>query len=176
MRTPRLLSLLILGPLVMLPACKESPADPHAGHDHGDHADTPAARTDTYTDILGVVAQLKVEGDASSEFKIQHEHIPDFKTKDGTVFVTADGVPGMKSMTMAFPAGEGVDLSAFQVGDKVRFSFAVNYGGSPPWHLTAIEKIDPATEINFANKVTVPAPDHGHDHADDGDHTGHDHP
>lgn len=175
MRTIRLLALLTLSPLVLLTACKESPADPHAGHDHGDHAEAPAPHTDTYTDILGVVAQLKVEGDPSSEFKIQHEHIPEFKTKDGTVFVTADGVPGMKSMTMAFPPGEGVDLSLFQVGDKVRFSFAVNYGGSPPWHLTKIEKIDPATEINFANKVTMPAPEH--DHGDDGeDHSGHDHP
>lgn len=136
-------------------------------------------RTDTYTDILGIIVQLPVEGKPGSEFKIHHEHIPDFKTKTGDVFVTADGIPGMKAMQMPFPVKEPVSIEGFELGDKVRFSFAVNYGGiRAAWHITAIEKIEPSTEISFANKV-VETDDHaGHDHGDlhdHDDHAGHDH-
>lgn len=141
-------------------------------------ADT-IVRVDTYEDILGIVATLPEAGKPGSEFKIHHEHIPGFKTKEGTVFVTADGVPGMKSMVMSFPLGEGVTLDGLEIGDKVRFSFDVNWGGRPPWVVTTIEEIDPETEIDFANKVsnetpTAPAGDTPDPHAGH-DHDGHDH-
>ncbi len=140
-------------------------------------------RVDTYEDILGIVATLPEAGKPGSEFKIHHEHIPEFKTKEGGVFVTADGVPGMKSMVMSFPLGEEITLEGLEVGDKVRFSFDVNWGGTPPWVVTKVEEIDPGTEIDFANKVegvtpTVDTnktedPHAGHDH--DHDHSDHDH-
>lgn len=142
-------------------------------------------RVDTYEDILGIVATLPEAGKPGSEFKIHHEHIPGFKTRDGEVFVTADGVPGMKSMVMAFPLGDAVTLDGLEQGDKVRFSFDVNWGGAPPWVVTEIEEIDADTVINFANKVdgmtstaaSKDDPHAGHDHGDesDHDHSGHDH-
>lgn len=143
-------------------------------------AATQAPAPDTYADILGVVTTLPVAGQPGSELKIHHEHIPGFKTKDGVVNVSADGVRGMKSMTMPFPVGEGVSLEGIEVGDKVRFTFAVNWGGSPPWEVTRIEEVPADTEIDFANKADPDAHDHadhnhsGHGHADD-DHSGHDH-
>lgn len=126
-------------------------------------------RDDVYEDVLGVITNLPVAGQPGAELKIHHEHIPGFKTKEGSVNVTADGVPGMKSMIMPFPVGEGVDLSGFAVGDTVKFTFVVHWGGSPAWEVTRIEKMPEGTEVDFANKVTeLPA-----DHADD--HAGHDH-
>lgn len=134
-----------------------------------------AAAPDVYTDILGIVASLD-DGMPASEFKIHHEHIPGFKTRTGEVNVTPDGIPGMKAMVMPFPVAESVDLSGIEVGDKVRFSFVVNWGGSPPWQLTAIEEIDPSTEISFENKAVVETgEDAGHDDHHDHDHHGHDH-
>ncbi|MEM9372536.1 MAG: copper-binding protein [Planctomycetota bacterium] len=138
-------------------------------------------RTDVYADILGVITQLPRDGVPSSEFKIYHEHIPGFKTRDGTVFVNPEGVPGMKAMDMPFPPGDEVDLNAFEVGDKVRFTFAVNWGsqGRPLWHVTRMEKIDADTEISYANKVErVPPADIDDESTDahaDQDHSGPDH-
>jgi hypothetical protein len=121
-------------------------ADDHSGHDHADSG----VRTDSYEGILGEIASLP--GDMPGEdMQIRHEHIPGFKSESGEVHVSADGVPGMKSMTMPFPLGEGVSLDGYSVGDKVRFSFRVNWGGDTPWELTAIEKIAPDTPIDYAN-------------------------
>lgn len=146
-----------------------------------DASPTGVVRQDNYQDILGVVATVPVAGKPGSEFKIHHEHIPGFKSKDGVVFVAADGVPGMKSMVMAFPLGPGISLDGIEAGDKVRFSFEVNWGGSPPWRVTALEEIDADTVIDFGNKVNAVSPtdaqeDSGHDHGNDHDgHDGHDH-
>lgn len=181
------LALLVLGSVALLPACSESATDPTAGQPPEttgttgttDGADaTPDARTDTYTGVLGVIDALPVEGDPETDLRIHHEHLPGFLAKDGTVFVTSDGVPGMKSMSMPFPPREGVDISTLRVGDKVRFSFEVHYGGTPPWELTGFEKLDPATEIDFADKVTHAADDPAptQDGHSGHDHSGHDHP
>jgi hypothetical protein len=133
-------------------------------------------RDDVYEDVLGVITNLPVAGQPGTELKIHHEHIPGFKTKEGSVNVTADGVPGMKSMIMPFPAGEGVDLSGFAVGDTVKFTFVVHWGGSPAWEVTRIEKMPEGTEVDFANKVTeMPAADDAHDDHAGHDHSGHDH-
>jgi len=143
-------------------------------------AQTGAVRADTYEGVLGVVATLPIEGQPGSEFKIHHEHIPGFKTKAGEVFVTADGVPGMKSMVMAFPVAETASIDGLAVGDPIRFTFEVIWGGSPPWRVTAIEQLDAGTEIDFGNKVEGVAPTGGGDSDGDaghdpGDHDGHDH-
>ena len=86
------------------------------------------------------------------------------------------GIGGEKVvLKLADDAGDpkqGVSAANLLVGDKVRFDFTVQWGGTPPWQITAFEVLDPETEIDFSNKTV--ADDHtgeGHD-----DHAGHDHP
>lgn len=162
-----LLAALASGGLLLVSCSERTDADghdvgdAHSGHDHSDDAPVPAnveAAGEVYTDILGIVQSLPVAGNPASELRIHHEHIPGFKTQDGTVFVAADGVRGMKSMTMAFPVAEGLDISTMRVGDKIRFDFVVTWGGTPPWSITRFEKLDPATEIDFSNKATDVSP------------------
>ncbi len=177
-------------------AAPQSQADDHAGHDHSghdhsghdhghDHDDSARATPDIYNDILGQITMLPVEGDASKELKIKHVQIPTFKTKEGKININSKGVAGMASMTMPFPVGQGVSLDGIAVGDKVKFSFQVNWGGAgPAWEVTKIEKMDPLTIIDYTNKIEDVLDqaedamnnlmdDHsGHDHDD---HSGHDH-
>ena len=136
-----------------------SEADSHAGHNHGTET-TANATTDAqsahdlYTDLLGEIVQLPVEGDASTALKIHHVQIPDFKTKDGEININSKGIAGMMSMTMPFPLADGVSIEGMQVGDKIKFDFQVNWGGDrAAWEITAIEKIDPATVIDYTNKI-----------------------
>ncbi len=150
----------------------------HSGHDHSDHADTDApeklVRSDTYADIKGIITAIPVEGMPSSELMIHHEHIPSFRKKDGEIHVNSSGVSGMRSMTMEFPPAEGISLDGLAVGDKVQFTFVVNWGGLRAWEVTKIEKIDPATEISFEDMAAAD-PHAGHDHGSDDD-TDHDAP
>jgi hypothetical protein len=131
----------------------EDAAAEAAGPDANASAQALEVAGDVYADILGIVQSLPVAGNPASEMRIYHEQIPGFKTQEGTVFVAADGVRGMKSMTMAFPVAEGLDISTLSIGDKIRFDFVVTWDGSPPWSITRFEKIDPATEIDFSNKT-----------------------
>ena len=130
----------------------ESHSDDH-GDDHADDSASTQTSPDVYPDILGQITMLPVAGDPKSTLKIHHEQIPNFKTKEGKVHVNAAGIAGMASMTMPFPPAQGLDLSELSVGDKVKFTFQVNWGGSggPAWETTKIEKIDPSTEIDFNN-------------------------
>ncbi len=148
------------------------PSDPHAGHDHADHdhadhdnhaagaefvpfvatADAEGARW-TYEDILGVVTAVPVEGDPASELRIHHEHIPDFVApQTGEINVNTNGSTGMRAMVMDMPPGEGMDVSSLNIGDKVRFTFAVWDEPRISWRVTRIERVEPATEISFDDK------------------------
>lgn len=61
----------------------------------------------------------------------------------------------MKSMTMGFPIAEGISFDGFEVGDKVEFTFAVNWsGGRAAWEITDLVKLDPSTEIDYSNAKT----------------------
>jgi len=122
----------------------------HASHEEGHEAGSAAVRTDVYEGILGEIVAMPA-GDENPEMRIRHQQIPGFKNEAGEVPVTPDGIPGMRSMQMPFPVAQGVSLGTLAVGDKVRFSFRVNWGGSTPWELTAIEKLDPDTEIDYSN-------------------------
>lgn len=145
------------------PSTDDSHAHDHDGHDsdHGhDHAhdsdaSTAQATPDVYPDILGQIMSLPIEGDPSTELKIHHEQIPDFKAKDGVVHVNAAGISGMQSMVMPFPLSTDTNTDGLAIGDKVKFTFQVNWGSAsgPAWEITKIEKIDPTTEINFNNFI-----------------------
>lgn len=171
---------LALAAIGAVSACSKSPDsqahDDHSGHGHTS-ADGKVVRDDVYEGVLGEIAGLPVAGDPSTELRIHHEHIPGFKTKEGVVNVSSDGVPGMKSMTMPFPPAKSLDLSGLSVGDPVRFTFVVHWGGQRAWEVTKIEKLDAGTAIDFGNKDVAPVTDDAsHDDADAEDHSGHDHP
>ncbi len=165
-----------------LGGCSDTPHDEHAGHDHGseDHDDAAAAatevvdehaghdhgeaveetkgavRTDIYVGILGELTFVPEAGDTKRHPKIHHMQIPTFKREDGTVPTSPDGIAGMRSMTMEFPLAEGVSIDGFSTGDKVRFSFRVNWGGAIAWEMTGIEPIDAGTEIDYSNAKAEP--------------------
>lgn len=145
----------------------------HTHDDEHDHAD-PERRADVYEGVRGVITFMPSADNPEPHMKIRHTHIPHFLREDGTINISPDNIPGMKSMTMGFPAAQGVDISTFQVDDKVEFTFRVNWGGSPAWEITEITKLDPDTEIDFTNTPADPSDtpsNTDHDHADhDHDH------
>ena len=151
------LASLILGSTLMLGACSDStaPTSNEAPQSQADSANTPAeAAPDVYENILGQITMLPIANDPSTELKIHHQQIVNFKTKDGTINVNSKGVSGMPSMTMPFPTADGLSLDGLAVGDKIAFTFQVNWSGTgPAWEVTKIEKVDPATEIDFSNKI-----------------------
>ena len=159
----------VLG-VAVLGGCNESETDEHAvdqadhddhdGHDHGEHMghDSDDAEeaielgTHVYAGVRGEITSLPDGSPNGGDMKIHHTHIPDFRRDDGEIPVTPDGISGMKSMTMGFPAAEGVSLDGFEVGDKIEFTFVVNWsGGRAAWEITEISKLDPATEIDYSN-------------------------
>jgi Cu/Ag efflux protein CusF len=155
----------------------------HAGHDHGhdhdhdhDHGDADR-QPDTYSGIRGEIVAMPDAAVPGSELKIKHEQIRDFKTKDGTISVTADGIAGMRSMTMPFPLGQGMNLDGFSIGDKVEFDFVVNWGNNrPAWEITKIGKLPADTTLDYTNVIEEKIEelkDEAHELMDD--HSGHDH-
>ncbi|MEQ8770102.1 MAG: hypothetical protein RIB60_06295 [Phycisphaerales bacterium] len=107
----------------------------------------------SYEGILGIVAELPEANNPASAFKIHHEHIPTFvNPRSGELAMTSEGVPGMRAMVMEMPPAVGVDIAALGVGDKVRFDFAVWNEPRVAWRMTAVETIDPETEISFDDK------------------------
>lgn len=161
---------LSISTMTLLSGCTDSNSSPKADaqshdehdghdhdHDHGSHdGDQAQASTpDIYAGILGEITELPIEGDPSKSLKIHHQQIPNFKNNKGEINVSAKGVAGMGSMTMPFPLGQGLNLDGFHIGDKVSFTFQVNWGetGGAAWEVTQIEKIDPTTVIDYTNKI-----------------------
>lgn len=161
-------SMLVVGAAVEISGCSD-------GAPPASTATPKVVRDDAYPDILGVIEALPVPGQPETTLRIHHQHIPGFKTRENVVNVSPDGIPGMKSMVMPFPPAQGVSLDGLEVGDKVRFSFAVHWGGNPPWEVTKIERLDPSTEIDFTN-APAPTDDATEDQAEHADHADHGEP
>jgi len=109
----------------------------------------------SYT-VRGIIEQLPQA--PVRDLKIQHEPIPDFRGSNGQVFVNADGVPGMKAMTMDFPlVVDGVDLSGFTTGDIVEFTFELRWRpqGGAVYRITRMTKLPADTVLNFDNPPAV---------------------
>ena len=88
-------------------------------------------------DVRGEILELP-DAETGSRLRIHHEAIPLFMSKKGEI-------TGMDEMAMFFPLGEGVELSEYAVGDKVRFTMVVDW--SPGWYIKTIEKLPPETEL-----------------------------
>lgn len=149
-------ALALLAAFAALPACDNNAGSASTTPDLTDPASY--AEGQAYT-VRGEITQLPDPGPPPTEFKIHHEHIPDFIGKSGEVFVSSDGVRGMRSMVMAFPyRAPGVDLSEFTAGDKVEFEFLVRWetspGGdrTPTWLIGSMTKLPPETVISYENK------------------------
>ena len=77
------------------------------------------------------------------EVRILHEEIPEFRTMEGEVV-------GMESMSMGFPVGDLTLLEGVAVGDRVQFTFEVQWSGDgPPLRLTALEALTAGERLDF---------------------------
>lgn len=140
MRTgSRFLTVLFVS-FALLAACKK-------GESTGASAEPPAAtegwdksHVSRYT-VRGEVIRLPIEGAHAAEMVIRHEEIPDFKGAGGDVV-------GMKAMAMPFPIKQGLSLAGIEPGDKVRFSFAMDWQNNR-YQLESIEKLPAETELQF---------------------------
>jgi len=108
---------------------------------------------EVYT-VRGIVRALPIGEDPRASLRIHHEHIPDFKGKDGKVFMNGDGVPGMKAMEMPFDTlGPNVVLDSIAVGDKIEFDLAIAREPRTSFAITRITKLPADTVISFDNKT-----------------------
>ena len=96
----------------------------------GRDAATPAA----VYEVRGVVRQLPAAETPSPEIVIRHEAVPDFVDMGGRRV-------GMEAMTMPFPIRDASLLDGIAVGDEVLFRFRVDWDGSPPLEVVALEKL-----------------------------------
>lgn len=105
--------------------------------------------------VRGEITQMPADGPPPLDLKIHHEHIPEFIGGTGTIHDNGDGVMGMKSMIMPFPLVDpDIDLSAFGVGDKVRFTLEVKWNaGIPTYRISAIDPLPPETKLDYSNIV-----------------------
>lgn len=135
---PALLALL----LGVLSACGPSGTSPEDGQEASDADQTYTARGE-------VTAVPNGTGGAGSHLRIHHEAIPDFVGYDGEVV-------GMASMTMPFPAADGVEIGDLEVGDKIEFTFEMNWDGSPAYQIVELRRLPPDTELDFGQDDQTP--------------------
>lgn len=99
-----------------------------------------AAPPATYT-VRGQIETLPAAGGQS--VYVHHEAIPTFVTHDGKQ-------QGMMSMTMGFALAPGVSLDGLAKGDKVDFTFTVDWNASPTTQITSIRKLPPETTLELS--------------------------
>ena len=109
--------------------------------------------TEVYV-VRGIVTAMPIGEDPRASLRIHHEHIPDYKGKDGKIYQNSDGVPGMKAMEMPFNTlGPNVHLDGIKVGDKIEFELSIAFEPRSSYAITRITKLPDSTVIDYANKV-----------------------
>lgn len=98
------------------------------------------AKAASYT-VRGELKSLPTEGQ-SAGMSIHHEAIPEFVNLKGER-------SGMASMSMPFNVADGVKLDGLAVGDKVEFTFDVQWERNPAIQVTAIKKLPPDTALTL---------------------------
>lgn len=86
------------------------------------------------------VVALPVDGGGIT---LRHEAIPTFLSIKGEMV-------GMQPMQMPFPLGEGVSIEGIEVGDKVEFTFEVDW--DPGFFIVSISALPEETELDFSKK------------------------
>ena len=140
--------------LLTLTACDQAQSPP------GEPAPTSADTTETDASVRtftsrGQIVLMPDPSNPATERQIRHEHIPDFVGWDGKLHINADGVPGMKSMTMPFTAQPESLLDGLSVGDKVQFTMKMDLEGKRYW-ISALTKLDESVELDYTNKPAPP--------------------
>ena len=87
-----------------------------------------------------LVVALPADG---QELELKHEAIPTFLSIKGEMI-------GMQAMQMPFPLGEGVSIEGIEVGDKVEFTFEVDW--DPGYYIVSISALPDETELDFSKK------------------------
>lgn len=109
-------------------------------------ADSSASPSVQSYTVRGVVRGLPDASRPGSDFYVQHEAIPDFVNDEGESV-------GMGSMAMPFPVADPAILEGVAVGDKVSMRFEVEWEGSPPLRVVAVEPLAPETALDFEKPV-----------------------
>lgn len=107
---------------------------------------TPAApaapEPDAVYVVRGRVVMVPDPANPTSEFRVHHERIPDFKNSEGKVV-------GMNEMEMPFPVADPELLKGVQVGDLVELTFADWYKPVRTYKVTKLVKLPPDTVLNL---------------------------
>lgn len=112
------------------------------GSSSGASADSSAGSSVQAYTVRGVVRGLPDASRPGSDFFVHHEAIPDFVNDEGETV-------GMGSMAMPFPVPDPAILEGVTVGDKVSMRFEVEWEGSPPLRVVALEVLPPETVLDF---------------------------
>ncbi|TVQ61865.1 MAG: hypothetical protein EA379_05895 [Phycisphaerales bacterium] len=98
-------------------------------------------------DVRGRVTMLPDAATPTSEFRVHHEPIPDFRDN-----FHADPV-GMNAMIMPFPLGAGETLEGIEVGHVVLVTFEVLHesetGELVDWRAIRVRRLDDETELDL---------------------------
>ncbi len=98
----------------------------------------PALQVHEYQ-VRGLVVAV---GSGGRELQIHHEPVPDF--------VGIDGAPEpMDAMTMPFPVPDASIAQGIAAGDRVSFTFRVEWDGKHPLAVTRLEKLPAETRLSF---------------------------
>lgn len=150
---------LLCAAAILLAGCEEAAEDAPNGTgvagtaaagdptDPTDGVERPATGAEREPDqvytVRGEIQQLPDPENPAKSLQIKHENIPEFVNREGEV-------AGMAPMIMPFTPAPGLDLSGLSIGDKVRFTFDVDWDGPPPFLLTEIAPLPPETELDFS--------------------------
>lgn len=125
--------------VLSLAACQPS-ADPSASAS-GSTSGTPAAAPQAAREYLvkGLVNGVAADG---REIRIHHEPVPEFVGIDGQA-------EPMDAMIMPFPVSDKALVAGLAPGDRVSFTFRVDWEGQRPLDVIRIEKLPPETRLSF---------------------------
>lgn len=98
-------------------------------------------RPNRYT-VQGIVRSAPAATKAGKSITILHQAIPRFKNRDGEE-------TGMMSMAMPFQVAAEVGEIPLAVGDKVEFTFDVDWEAQNPTTIVKMTKLPAETEIRF---------------------------
>lgn len=101
-------------------------------------APPPDAGAASYT-VRGEITQFSALQEAVRRIFIRHEAIQHLVNPQGEVV-------GMAAMTMPFPVAPQVSLEGFEVGDKVEFTFRVDWEAQPPNEIVTLRRL-PADSV-----------------------------
>jgi Cu/Ag efflux protein CusF len=98
-------------------------------------------RANRYT-VQGIVRSAPAANKAGKTITILHQAIPTFKNRDGEE-------TGMMSMAMPFQVAAEAGELPLSVGDKVEFTFDVDWDAQNPTTIVKITKLSADAEIRF---------------------------